>query len=80
MSPSVSTAKCTATMAEQRRFNDQGRRLTAPWRIHTGGKICAAGDYYSCDVCGGKCFYDANLNYEWPDKTRQRLVGLPHPC
>lgn len=24
----------------------------------------AGGDYRSCDVCGGKCFYDANLNYE----------------
>lgn len=24
----------------------------------------AAGDYRSCDVCGGKAFYDANLSYE----------------
>lgn len=24
----------------------------------------AMADYYLCDVCGGKCFYDANLNYE----------------
>ena len=24
----------------------------------------AAGDYRSCDVCGGKAFYDAHLNYE----------------
>lgn len=24
----------------------------------------AAGDYRSCDVCGGKAFYDARLNYE----------------
>lgn len=29
----------------------------------------AAGDYYSCDVCGGKCFYDSNLNYETPDRN-----------
>lgn len=29
----------------------------------------AACDYYSCDVCGGKCFYDANLNYETPDRN-----------
>lgn len=31
----------------------------------------AAGDYRSCDVCGGKAFYDANLAYdtlnEWND-------------
>jgi hypothetical protein len=24
----------------------------------------AGGDYRSCDVCGGKAFYDANLTYE----------------
>lgn len=24
----------------------------------------AAADYRLCDVCGGKAFYDANLNYE----------------
>lgn len=24
----------------------------------------AAADYYSCDMCGAKTFYDANLNYE----------------
>lgn len=23
----------------------------------------AMADYYLCDVCGGKAFYDANLNY-----------------
>lgn len=27
----------------------------------------AGGDYRSCDVCGGKTFYDANISYEWPD-------------
>lgn len=21
-------------------------------------------DYYSCDVCGSKCFYDAEVNYQ----------------
>lgn len=41
----------------------------------------AAGDYYSCDVCGSKCFYDANLNYEWPDKknpipTEEMMLGI----
>ena len=41
----------------------------------------AAGDYRSCDVCGGKCFYDANLNYieggtEWdPDIYPYRIAG-----
>lgn len=24
----------------------------------------AASDYRLCDVCGGKAFYDANLNYD----------------
>lgn len=24
----------------------------------------AAADYRLCDVCGGKAFYDANLNYD----------------
>lgn len=28
----------------------------------------ALADYRLCDVCGRKAFYDANLNYEWPDK------------
>ena len=27
----------------------------------------AAADYRLCDVCGGKAFYDANLNYRWAD-------------
>jgi hypothetical protein len=31
----------------------------------------AAGDYRSCDVCGGKSFYDATLNYEWDKKKRE---------
>ncbi len=25
-------------------------------------------DYRRCDVCGGKAFYDANLNYQEPDE------------
>lgn len=29
----------------------------------------AAADYYLCDVCNAKCFYDANLNYESRDKN-----------
>ena len=34
----------------------------------------AAGDYRSCDVCGGKAFYDANLNYETGDKIDGKWV------
>lgn len=29
----------------------------------------AMSDYRLCDVCGRKAFYDANLNYEWPDEN-----------
>ncbi len=29
----------------------------------------AGADYYSCDVCGSKTFYDANL--DWRDGTRE---------
>ena len=29
----------------------------------------AMSDYRLCDVCEGKAFYDARLNYEWPDKN-----------
>ena len=29
----------------------------------------AMADYYLCDVCGNKCFYDANLNWEVDDNT-----------
>ena len=25
-------------------------------------------DYYLCDICESKCFYDANLNWEWSEK------------
>ena len=34
-------------------------------------------DYRLCDVCGGKAFYDANLNYS-EDKlhSEQKLVGF----
>lgn len=28
----------------------------------------AGADYKSCDVCGGKAFYDAKLQYEQEDK------------
>ncbi len=28
----------------------------------------AASDYYSCDVCGGKAFYDANLGYDFDNE------------
>jgi hypothetical protein len=29
-------------------------------------------DYYSCDICGKKTFYDANLNYDEENK----LIGV----
>lgn len=29
----------------------------------------AASDYRLCDVCAGKAFYDANLNYEYTRDT-----------
>jgi hypothetical protein len=39
----------------------------------------AAADYYLCDVCSSKCFYDANLNYEFPDKNGNDSWGKPIP-
>lgn len=29
---------------------------------------------------GGKCFYDANLNYEWPDKNGNDSWGYHIPA
>jgi hypothetical protein len=43
----------------------------------------ARGDYRGCDVCDGKAFYDANLNYEsgpdsyGRDETPYRVAGAP---
>ena len=34
----------------------------------------AGGDYRSCDVCGHKVFYDANLNYETGSKIGGKWV------
>lgn len=28
----------------------------------------AFSDYYLCDLCGCKCFYDSRLNWEWGTK------------
>ena len=28
----------------------------------------AMADYYLCDICESKCFYDANLNWEWVER------------
>lgn len=39
----------------------------------------AAGDYRSCDVCGGKAFYDAKLNYETGDKVGGKWVYSDTP-
>lgn len=36
----------------------------------------AYADYYHCDVCDTKCFYDANLN--WDDATEDKEIrSLP---
>ena len=35
----------------------------------------AMADYYLCDVCGGKAFYDANLNYDFDN--RDPATGWP---
>ena len=40
----------------------------------------AVADYYQCDVCGSKCFYDAHLNYEWPDKNGNDSWGNHIPA
>lgn len=46
----------------------------------------AGGDYRSCDVCGGKVFYDAHLNYDVstrtttiPPEKMAREAGVPQP-
>jgi hypothetical protein len=39
----------------------------------------AAGDYRSCDVCGDKAFYDANLNYDTGDKVDGKWVYSDTP-
>ena len=36
----------------------------------------ASADYCLCDVCGGKAFYDANLNYQFPQKDGTYEYGL----
>lgn len=36
----------------------------------------AGADYRSCDVCGGKTFYDAGLGYEFPHR-KECLTVLP---
>lgn len=41
--------------------------------------MMAAGDYRSCDVCGGKAFYDANLNYESGEKIDGKWVYPENP-
>jgi thiol:disulfide interchange protein len=40
----------------------------------------AACDYRSCDVCGGKVFYDANLNYDHDDAGNITLDYLGDWC
>ena len=44
----------------------------------------AYADYYLCNVCGGKTFYDANLNYEQDgicgDTTLDRVGQMAAIC
>lgn len=35
----------------------------------------AGADYKHCEVCGGKAFYDANLNYEQPGQGLHDFEG-----
>lgn len=35
----------------------------------------AMADYRLCDVCGGKAFYDSNLNYGDADRPSYRIAG-----
>lgn len=37
----------------------------------------AYADYRLCDVCGGKAFYDSNLNYGDAGVASYRVVGKP---
>ena len=40
----------------------------------------AGGDYYSCDLCGSKTFYDANLSYyEFGEPNENPVTGHPWP-
>ena len=36
----------------------------------------AAADYRLCDKCGAKCFYDANLNYDFTEYGDTGLYNL----
>lgn len=36
----------------------------------------AAADYRLCDVCEAKCFYDANLDYDFKQYTETGLFNL----
>lgn len=37
----------------------------------------AACDYYLCDVCGSKCFYDSDLAWERSANPSECLVSNP---
>ena len=37
----------------------------------------AGADYYSCDVCGAKCFYDARLNWDFDSDMPGRGSEMP---
>ena len=35
-------------------------------------------DYYSCDMCKAKTFYDAGLNYRTPSGDRENFHPVTH--
>jgi len=37
----------------------------------------AAADYYFCDYCGCKCFYDAELNWKDMESIANEVRGHP---
>jgi hypothetical protein len=39
----------------------------------------ALADYRLCDVCGGKAFYDAHLNYEFREQQPDKSWVYPEP-
>lgn len=40
----------------------------------------ASANYYLCDVCGCKTFYDANLSYgDFWERNANRVTGHPWP-
>jgi hypothetical protein len=54
-------------------FSFQNRTIA---RVDERGTQMAFADYYQCDVCGAKCFYEAGMN--WEQKTRRNPIPDEH--